>query len=200
MAVAAIGAAVLGLVAAVVVIVRTLPASLPGSTDDEPAMPTDGHLMILAATFILVPAGIWITSHLGKSLFLGRYFIPSVAGFAVLYAHVFARLGRWAAMRGAWTTPRGRAVGGLAAVLFAAVYVVWPLAAAIITPDGHASLRARIARETRGVPVVSSPTGAFWQESHYAPVNHSWFILDHDVAYDPGSGTFAVSEYVFPAR
>ena len=106
---------------------RTLAASPPASTGDEPSRAHRyTHLLILAATFVLVPAGVWIMSHLGRALFINRYFISSVAGFAILYGHVFARLGRWATARGAWTTRRGRFVSGAAVALFAAVYVVWP--------------------------------------------------------------------------
>ncbi len=188
----------------IVSIWRSLPSGRPATSGNalpepgETDAPRDRHLLLLAGILTLVPAGIWTVSHLGKSFCVPRYCIPSVAGCTIIYAGVFARLIRWTRLRGVWTLSAGRFAGGVAVALFVALYVVWPLAAAITTPDGYAPLRARIAREAHGVPVLSYPTAGFWQSSHYAPTNVYWFLLDRDTAYDPrNKNTYAVSEFEF---
>ena len=161
----------------------------------------DGHLVVLAAVFVCVPTGTWILSHLSKPLFLYRYFIPSVMGFTILYAHLFLRLLGTRSGQGTRSQRPNRGLDSIlwsaAGLSFVALYLIWPLAAVYTAPDGFTLVRARLAQNERGLPVLCNVTNDYWQLSHYAHENLYWFLLDREVAHDPRNGISALAEFNF---
>jgi hypothetical protein len=166
---------------------------------------TEVPLLLLAATFLLIPFGVWIVSQTVKPILYPRYLLPSAVGWSVLLTWLCTRLSAWAtnsvAQASADHLPLRlptwvRGVGGLLLVGL----LVYPLQAARHTPSttrpGADDVPPALAQQYGALPRVITSGEEFIERIHYSPQRAQlFFILDWPSAVALESGTWPPQEY-----
>ena len=146
------------------------------------------ELVLLGAVFaILVPLGAFAFSRLSTSIFLDRYFIPGVVGWAAIFSGLAARLIEEGA---------GRLAGALAVGLIAAAATA-PVLAAWREPD-HSKTGAlpTTAAAYPDLPVAFETAHWYLPAFHYEPHPERFhYILDWDAALAQGSDLNSSVDY-----
>ena len=160
---------------------ETAPADAPADRETDAIESTvRRELVILGAAFaILVPLGAFAFSRLSTSIFLDRYFIPGVVGWAALFAGLAGKLIEERAGR----LPAAMAVGLIGAAAIAPVLAAWR------EPD-HSTTGALPATAAAypDLPVAFETAHWYLPAFHYEPRPERFhYILDWDAALAQGS-------------
>ncbi len=161
--------------------------------------PPERALIILSLVFVLVPVAAWIISRLIMPIFVPRYMLPTTLGFTVLFAHLSARIlalsGENASDPPRWLSSRQK----VTFIVSIATFLLLPVVTAIFSPYGSQSDAVGGVDEQFGyvdLPIASVSPHAYLPRLHYSPRRERYFyILDWDVAVDPGNIPDATVDY-----
>lgn len=184
--------------AAVVVVAVAVLARRDDVTDAAGSrpLPARGALAMVSlgtAVIAVVPA-IFVLSRIVVPVFIDRYLLPSVLGWAIVTAHlVDSVLTTVSRAKSSGTRERGAAAALALFYLALSAYPVLSARAKPPYPRPELELPASVA----SVPVVVPSGTEFWQLKHYSKLDHRRFrfVLDWPVALDTANRRGAVQEY-----
>ena len=148
-------------------------------------------LLILAVAFIAIVPFIFVFSRVAVPVFLDRYLLPAILGWAVIVAHACRSIRTPHLAAG----PGDRKRGILRAMLYAGL-ALYPIGYAFSLP--RASRPAvSVGAGLDSLPVVVEAGHDFWPLEHYSggPGNRYRFLLDWPLALDSANFPGAVQEY-----
>lgn len=191
----------LGLVLAVLVIVAVIRISANEERKVPILMNTTENTcpLVLVSAFVVLlpPLAAWVVSRLVVPLFLDRYFLPGIIGWAMLLSMVaqFAAeplTGHAAKGDRAW--PRFAVAWGVV-LLMALVPVLL-----VVHKVQWRGFQISGIHAPRGLPVVAESAHAYLLRCHYDKERTWFFVLDREVALDDGSPLGASTENVTMAN
>lgn len=136
---------------------------------------------------VVVPVLAFGVSRVGTSIFLDRYFIPGVVGWATLLAAVASRV---------FAAPIGRAADVLAALLVAAALSA-PIAVAVLADDAsRTGDLPPTAAAHPDLPVAFETPHYYLPAFHYGPRSERFhYVLDWEAANAEGSDLNSTVDY-----
>ena len=156
-------------------------------------------LQIIGLALILVVVTVFLESLVAVPVFMDRYVMPSVVGWAIVITHLAQMAGESSADGTLLGAEGTRSLWSLSTVSwsgFVLVIAAMPLAQACYAPSNGAPARVAVAPDLANVPIVMESALGFWPVHHYATEGQRVvFPLDWPLALDPKNAGASVQEY-----